>query len=400
MAKLYRFIPVAVLLVISIQLAGQDPFFSQFYANRVYLNPAYTGLEAGTQLTLNYRDQWFGFPEGGSTPLKGGYRTYNATLEQRLPCIRKAPRVAFGAAASFFQDETGTAPMRTSGGGLAGSFEYAFLDPDLKNKKGLSRLDVRAGVQTSMMQRSILGGDFIYSYQLDPSLGQIGSSQVVNLRAGQYLNLNAGMMVRGSVKHGLHDYTMFTLGMSVSNLNEPAISFYEDNEEVTLPRRTTLHAGFTRRLSSMKGTKHYNPLYLAPQLRWDSQLGGKLNLYTVGGYLLGKGHYTGVFYQFNTPRQPASNSGANIGGRNSSALVLSWGIDVRSVLDTSRRWRDRATGWIVGFSYDVPLKGVNTAASLGTMELNCRIMLAELGNSCRGVRKNELYQGAQCPVNF
>ncbi len=391
---------LAVLLIMSVQLAAQDPFFSQFYANRVYLNPAYAGLEGGTQLTLNYRDQWFGLPDASSAPLKGGYRTYNATLEQRLPCLTGVERVTFGAAASFFQDETGLAPMKTSGGGLAGSFEYSFIDPDLNVNSGLSRLDARLGVQTSLMQSSIVGGDFIYSYQLDPMLGQIGGTHVVNLRADQYLNINAGAMVRGSIKHGLHDFTIFTVGASVSNLSEPAISFYEDNEEVTLPRRTTVHLGMTRRLSSMKGTKHYSPLYLAPQFRWDSQLRGKLNLYTIGGYLLGKGHYTGIFYQFNTPRAQGSNTGAAIGGRNSTSVVLSWGIDLRSVLDLDRRWSERATGWIVGFSYDLPVQGVNSSASLGTMELNCRILLAELGSRCSSVRKNELYKGATCPVNF
>ncbi|WP_116125337.1 PorP/SprF family type IX secretion system membrane protein [Lewinella sp. IMCC34183] len=400
MAKLYRCFPLAVLLIISIQLSGQDPFFSQFYANRVYLNPAYSGLEPGTQLTINYRDQWFGLPDASSGPLKGGYRTSNVTLEQRIPCLRKLERVTLGTAASFFQDETGTAPMRTAGGGLAGSFEYALIDPRMRINSGLTRLDVRAGVQGSLLQNSIIGSDFIYSYQLDPALGQIGGSHVLSMRAGRYFNLNAGAMVRGSIKHGLHDYTLFTIGGSLSNLNQPAISFYSDNDEVTLPRRTTLHLGVTRRLSSLKGTKHYSPIYLAPQFRWDRQLDGTLNLFTIGGYVLGKGHYTGVFYQFNGTDPTATNTGASIGGRNSTALVLSWGIDVRSVLDTKRRWRDRETGWILGFSYDVPLRGVNTAASLGTVEMNCRILLAELGGSCSGVRKNELYKGAQCPVNF
>ena len=400
MAKVYRCIPLVVLLILSVRLAAQDPFFSQFYANRVYLNPAYAGLEGGTQLTLNHRNQWFNLSSASSLQLKGGYRTYNATLEQRLPCLTGVERVTFGAAGSFFQDETGVAPMKTSGGALAGSFEYALIDPDMNIPSGLTRLDVRMGVQTSMMQSSIIGGDFIYSYQLDPLLGQIGGSHVVNMRADQYLNVNAGAMVRGSIKHGLHDYTIFTVGASVSNVNQPAISFYEDNEEITLPRRTTVHMGMTRRLSSMKGTKHYSPLYLAPQFRWDSQMRGKLNLYTIGGYLLGKGHYSGVFYQFNTPKAVGTNSGAAIGGRNSTALILSWGIDIRSVLDVNRRWRDRATGWIVGLSYDVPTGGVNSNASSGTIELNCRIMLAELGSRCSSVRKNELYKGATCPMNF
>ena len=382
------------------QLLGQDPFFSQFYANRVYLNPAYAGLEAGTQLILNYRDQWFGLPDATSMPFQGGYRTYNATLNQRLPCFKDIERATFGVAGSVFQDETGAAPLKTSGGGLAGAFEYAFINPDLKISKGLARLDVRMGAQLSLMQSSLASGHFIFSYQLDPVTGVIGASKIIDVATGPYMNMNIGTMVRGSWKHGLHDYTVFTVGASLSNVNQPNVAFDEESSNVTLPRRTTIHLGVTRRVSSMKGTRYYTPTSIAPQFRWDSQLNGKFNLYTLGSYLLGKGHYTGIFYQFNTPNRPATNSGDPIGGRNSNTLILSYGIDVRSLLDVGRRWRDRATGWIVGFSYDLPLNGVNASASVGTVEVNCRIMLADLKSKCRILGKNELYKGATCPVSF
>ena len=396
---LRSFLFVATILA-GAQLLGQDPFFSQFYANRVYLNPAYAGLEAGTQLILNYRDQWFGLPDATSMPFQGGFRTYNATVNQRLPCFKDIERATFGVAGSVFQDETGAAPLKTSGGGLAAAFEYAFINPDLKISKGLARMDVRMGAQLSLMQSSLASGHFIFSYQLDPVTGVIGASKIIDVATGPYLNMNVGAMVRGSWKHGLHDYTVFTVGASLSNVNQPNVAFDEESSNVTLPRRTTFHLGLTRRVSSMKGTRYYTPTSIAPQFRWDSQLNGKFNLYTLGTYLLGKGHYTGIFYQFNTPNRPATNSGNPIGGRNSSTLILSYGIDVRSLLDVGRRWRDRATGWIVGFSYDLPLNGVNASASVGTIEVNCRIMLADLKSKCRILGKNELYKGATCPVSF
>ncbi len=400
MVLLLRSFLLIVMISAGAQLLGQDPFFSQFYANRVYLNPAYAGLEAGTQLILNYRDQWFGLPDATSMPFQGGYRTYNATLNQRMPCFKEIERATFGVAGSVFQDETGAAPLKTTGVGLAGAFEYAFINPDLKISKGLSRLDMRMGAQLSFMQSSLASGDFIFSYQLDPVTGVVGASKIIDVATGPYMNLNVGAMVRGSWNHGLQDYTIFTLGASLSNVNQPNVAFDEESANVTLPRRTTVHMGLTRRVSSMKGTRGYTPTSIAPQFRWDSQLGGKFNLYTLGSYLLGKGHYTGIFYQFNTPNRPATNTGNPIGGRNSSTLILSYGIDVRSLLDVGRRWRDRATGWIVGFSYDLPLNGVNASSSVGTVEVNCRIMLADLKSKCRILGKNELYKGATCPVSF
>ncbi|WP_116106991.1 PorP/SprF family type IX secretion system membrane protein [Lewinella sp. IMCC34191] len=400
MVLLLRSVFLVVMISAGAQLLGQDPFFSQFYANRVYLNPAYAGLEAGTQLILNYRDQWFGLPDATGMPFQGGYRTYNATLNQRMPCFKDIERATFGIAGSVFQDETGAAPLKTTGVGLAAAFEYAFINPDLKISNGLSRLDMRMGAQLSMMQSSMASGDFIFSYQLDPVTGVVGAAKIIDVATGPYMNMNIGAMVRGSWNHGLQDYTIFTLGASLSNVNQPNVAFDEESANVNLPRRTTLHMGLTRRVSSMKGTRSYTPTSIAPQFRWDSQLGGKFNLYTLGSYLLGKGHYTGIFYQFNTPNRPATNSGDPIGGRNSSTLILSYGIDVRSLLDVGRRWRDRATGWIVGFSYDLPLSGVNASASVGTVEVNCRIMLADLKSKCRILGKNELYKGATCPVSF
>jgi hypothetical protein len=215
--------------------------------------------------------------------------------------------------------------------------------------------------------------------------------------------MNLGFMLRGAYKKSetLHGLNIFTIGASVSNVNQPDISLEDGATDIRLPRRTTVHMGFTQKITSRSGTKHYNPLYIAPQLRWDSQLNGKLNLYTFGTYLLGRGHYSGIFFQFNTPNDPATNTGANIGGRNTNALIFNWGIDLRSVMDTGERWRNRDTGWIVGFSYDLPISGVNAAATLGTLEVNCRILISELKKTkCAVLGKNELYKGATCPVSF
>jgi type IX secretion system PorP/SprF family membrane protein len=37
---------------------GQDPQFSQFYANPLYLAPSFAGSTAGSRVAMNYRDQW------------------------------------------------------------------------------------------------------------------------------------------------------------------------------------------------------------------------------------------------------------------------------------------------------------------------------------------------------
>ena len=42
---------------------GQDGHFSQFYANPLYLNPAFAGTVNCPRFSINFRDQWPGFPK-------------------------------------------------------------------------------------------------------------------------------------------------------------------------------------------------------------------------------------------------------------------------------------------------------------------------------------------------
>jgi type IX secretion system PorP/SprF family membrane protein len=53
---------------------GQDPEFSQFFANPLHLNPAFAGTSDLPRTTINYRNQW---PNNGST-----YKTYSISYDQ------------------------------------------------------------------------------------------------------------------------------------------------------------------------------------------------------------------------------------------------------------------------------------------------------------------------------
>jgi type IX secretion system PorP/SprF family membrane protein len=59
---------------------AQDAHFSQFYANSLYLNPAFAGAEKCPKVSLNYRNQW---PALGPT-----YVTYSASYDQYLNALQ------------------------------------------------------------------------------------------------------------------------------------------------------------------------------------------------------------------------------------------------------------------------------------------------------------------------
>ena len=59
---MFRSITIYTLTCIALttDVSGQDPEFTQFYANPLYLNPAFAGTARCSRVNLNYRNQWPG----------------------------------------------------------------------------------------------------------------------------------------------------------------------------------------------------------------------------------------------------------------------------------------------------------------------------------------------------
>lgn len=392
---------VVILLIHFISLAqAQDPYFSQFFANRVYLNPAYAGFDPGTTLTLNYRDQWFGIPDGDGTTFADSYRTFNITAGFQLPCLFSLEDINLGTAVSVFSDAAGGAPMRTLGAAFAVSHEQPLVRAGMKDKGRLKRLDLRLGAQFGFMQKQLRGNSFIYSDFLDPVGGLITAPARLDLSSGLYPSLNAGLLLRGRLSASKYKETLFTAGLSFSNVNQPVEELMDGAGGFTIPARMTFHAGTTHKISSFKGIQA--PTYIAPQFRWDTQADFNLNLQTIGAYVFSKAYYTGLFVQvpFGSSEGDAATFSPVL-NRNTVTLILNAGIDMATVTDWSRPWRKRRSGVTLGFTYDVNLAGLTSATTLGVIEVNLR---ANLNNerkrkSCAALGKFELYDG-KCPVRF
>ena len=68
-----RIIFACTALIISSVAFAQDAHFSQYYANPIYLNPAFAGLDRCPTVHTNYRNQY---------PELGVYQTYSASYDQ------------------------------------------------------------------------------------------------------------------------------------------------------------------------------------------------------------------------------------------------------------------------------------------------------------------------------
>ena len=78
MKKYNKISLILLLMVLSMQgVKAQDVGFSQFYANPLYLNPAFAGSKVAPRISLTYRAQWPG--------LVSAFTTVSASYDQYIP---------------------------------------------------------------------------------------------------------------------------------------------------------------------------------------------------------------------------------------------------------------------------------------------------------------------------
>lgn len=97
-------------LIFSTDIFGQDPTFSQFYANALYLSPSFAGATAEYRLGINYRDQWPSIP--------GKFRTYSISFDKAMPNFNSG----IGVLATY--DVAGSGDMSTTNIGLLYSYDF------------------------------------------------------------------------------------------------------------------------------------------------------------------------------------------------------------------------------------------------------------------------------------
>ena len=69
--KLYKILSFVLLLNTPFAF-GQDMHFTQFYATPLYLNPAFTGANVCSRVSLTYRNQWPGISTAYTSYLVSG----------------------------------------------------------------------------------------------------------------------------------------------------------------------------------------------------------------------------------------------------------------------------------------------------------------------------------------
>jgi len=184
--------------------AGQDPAFSQFYANPLYMNPAMAGVEGPAKVSVGYRNQW----PGATNP----YVTYHASFEKYIEALQG------GIGVHVINDRQGGGVFNT----LSLDAIYAY------HLRVSNDLMVTGGFQASVGQRNMNPTDLI----LPTDLIGAGTTTLVPY-SKVYPDFAVGF--GGFFKN------IFG-GVAVHHLIEPYSSTSED-PNTRLSRRYTVHVG-------------------------------------------------------------------------------------------------------------------------------------------------------------
>jgi type IX secretion system PorP/SprF family membrane protein len=223
--------------------AGQDPIFSQFYSNPLYLNPGFTGITPQQRIVVDHRIQWPNLPQA--------FSTYSASYDIFVDELRSG----FGFLATT--DKMGSAGWRTTTASLLYSYKVPL------NEKLVFSPAVNFGYGVNGLDRSKLNlGDGLEfnGVSLDPQLAKLGNQQ--------YFDIGAGFL--------FYTRTLW-LGGAFSHMNTPNLSIL--GETSRLPMKTTIHAG--ARMPLYHGPRTTARVsYLTPSLIYQIQ--GPFNQFAFG----------------------------------------------------------------------------------------------------------------------
>lgn len=257
----------SISIIASLGVYAQDPHFSQFYANPIYLNPALTGETECGRINLNYRNQW---PSLGKA-----FITYSATYDQSVPVINS------GVGVSFVADQMG------DGGALSRNYISGFYAYNLQVSESVV---VNAGFQGTFIQESLNWSELIFEDQINPGNGSINPSSLESPPSDldkSFIDFSAGLML------GYLD--KFYGGLAVHHLTEPTDGFYEGSDS-KIHMKITVHGGTNINLSTGSfGMGSDEELTFSPNILYQQQdVFQELNL---GGYFTKYPFVGGVWYR-------------------------------------------------------------------------------------------------------
>ncbi|MBP5994073.1 MAG: type IX secretion system membrane protein PorP/SprF [Crocinitomicaceae bacterium] len=292
------------LFYVSFHSMAQDPTFTQFYSNPVYLNPALAGSSGCPRIALNYRNQW---PQ-----LTGNFITYAAAYDTY------AKNLSGGVGIMAMHDQQGQGTIQTSM--IAGTYSY-YLKVNRKFR-------IMFGGQAAYFQKYLDWSKLTFGDMIDPRRGFIYQTGDVPRGDGShgFFDVSAGMV--GFTKN-------FYFGVAAHHLNRPDESMILGDSR--LPIRITGHMGANIKLGQ-RG-RYSSSTTLMPNVIYQYQNG--FQQFNIGAYLKYEAFTIGAWY------------------RNRDAFIVSLGITTEKFrIGYSYDLTVSQLGGVTGGSHEISM-GIN-----------------------------------------
>lgn len=302
-------------LLLGGKVGAQDPHFSQFYSNPIYMNPAFAGTNICPRITLNFRDQW--------PSLHGTFMTYSASYDQHFD------KIAGGIGVLFFGDRQGQGTINT----YSAHFMYSFRLRVSRN------FQMRFALQAGYQQKSLDWDKLTFGDMIDPKYGFVYPTSEVQ---PDRLTAHCFDMAAGFI--GYTEYLYF--GLAAHHFTMPYEGFV--TQVTRLPVRWTAHVGAYIDLKrKSKKERTFGDISISPNIIYQQQQ--RFHYLNTGFYL--------NFYPFTV----------GLWMRNSfvkkdpvDALVFMCGVQYEMIR--------------VGYSYDITL-GRNASLTGGSHEVSLQFLL-------------------------
>ncbi|MBG8554562.1 PorP/SprF family type IX secretion system membrane protein [Hymenobacter sp. BT594] len=336
-ARLRLFLGTMSLWVGGVASAGaQDLYFSQPYATRLHLNPAFTGLQHDYGITLAYRDQ---FPS-----LAGSFQSSHLGADYRF----NEQRSAVGGVLNL--DQLGAIGYTR----LEAAALYAY------HARLTADVYLSGGAQVTYGNQRISYGNLVFGDQLsDEGLNTSPTAEAIPFDPVHYLSIGLG---------GLLYTRQAWLGLSTYHLNRPDLGVQAAGP---LPTRFTFTAGVKHFFSETTVKQHYREASLSPTLAYTRQGGSQRA--EAGLYGTFTPLTVGLLYR-----------GIPLPGAPQPASVLTTIVGIQM------------PGFRVGYSYDAELGHRNLGAG-GAHEIVLTLEQVDVLAAARRRISRKNYRSVPCP---
>lgn len=264
-----RWIFVLIFFLFSQNGFGQDPGFSQFYANPLYLNPAFTGTTELQRVVINYRNQW---PQKGAT-----FTTYSLSYDKLLGKLNS------GIGFQMLRDQELNNIINSN----AAHFTYSY---HLK----LNRFNfLTLGLQSGIVLKQFNANNLIFPSNINQLNGTISgiNSELISNEKKIFPDFAIGAL-------GQSNQVFY--GIGVHHLTQPNESIIEGDQKGKLPVKITLHAGSrTRKLHHGLLSREFT---LSPNIIYQQQ--GSFKQLNLGIYMIEKSFLFGGWFRNNIDVRP------------------------------------------------------------------------------------------------